>query len=184
MISVRMLKLCGEAICRPLNIILKTCPNTDKFPSEWEKGNVVPNHKKDGKRNVKNCRPVSLSPICDKILERLIYKVMYDFLFDNNLLTANQLGSRSGDSYINQFLSINHKILNTFGKGLEVRRILLDISKVFDKLWHDGLISKLRKYGISEAVINILRDFLPNRKQRIVLNDQCSSWADVSDGVP
>ena len=46
MISIRMLKLCGEAICRPLNIIFKTCLNTDRFPLEWQKGNVVPIQKK------------------------------------------------------------------------------------------------------------------------------------------
>ena len=58
-----MLKLCGEAICRPLIIIFKTCLNTGKFPSEWKKGNVAPIHKKDDKRNIKNYRPVSLLPM-------------------------------------------------------------------------------------------------------------------------
>ena len=69
-----MLKLCGEAICRPLNIIFKICLNTGKFPPKWTKGNVVPIHKKDDRRNVKNYRPVLLLPICGKIFERLSYK--------------------------------------------------------------------------------------------------------------
>ena len=55
-----MLKLCGESIRRPLKIIFKTFLNTDKLPLKWKKGNVVPIHKKDDKRNVKNCHPVSL----------------------------------------------------------------------------------------------------------------------------
>ena len=180
MISIRMLKLCGEAICRPLNIIFKTCLNTGKFPSEWKKGNVAPIHKKDDKQNVKNYRPVSLLPICGKIFERLIYNVMYDSLTENDLLSPNQSGFRSGDSCINQLLSINHEILNAFDKGLEVRGIFLDISKAFGKAWHDGLIFKLRQNGISGDIINILQDFLRNRKQRVVLSGQCSSW----DGVP
>ena len=50
--------------------------------------------------------------------------------------------------------------------------------------WHDGLIFKLRQNGISGDIINILQDFLRNRKQRVVLNGQCSSWADVNAGVP
>ena len=108
---------------------------------------------------------------------------MYDFLSDNNLLSPNQSTFRSGDSCINQLLSINHEILNAFDKGLEVRGIFLDISKAFDKVWHDGLTFKLRQNGIS-GDINILRDFLRNRTQRVVLNGQCSSWADVSAGVP
>ena len=72
-----------------------------------------------------------------KIFESLIYNVMYDFLTDNNFLSPNQSGFRSGDSYINQLFSINNEILNAFDK---VREILLDISKAFDKVWDDGLI--------------------------------------------
>ena len=131
---ISMLILCGEAICRPLNIIFKTCLNTGKFPSEWKKGNAGPIHKKYDKQNVKNYLPVSLLPICGKISERLIYNVMLDFLNDNNLLSLNQSGFRSGDSCINQDLSINHEILNAFDKGLEVRGIFLDVSKAFDKV--------------------------------------------------
>ena len=108
---------------------------------------------------------------------------MYDFLCDNNLLSPNQPGLGSCDSCINQLLSINHEILSSFDKGFEVRGIFLDISEAFDKVWHDGLIFKLPQNGIS-GDINILRDFLRNRTQRVVLNGQCSSWADVSAGVP
>ena len=89
MISICMLKLCGATICRPLNIIFKTCLNTDKFPSEWKKGNFVPLHKKDDKQNVKSYHPVSFLPICGKIFERLIYNVLYDFLTRNDLLSPN-----------------------------------------------------------------------------------------------
>ena len=149
MISICMLKLCGEAICRPLIIIFKTYLNTGKFPSEWKKGNIVPVHKKDDKQNVKNYRPESLLPICGKIFERLIYNVMYYIFSDNKLLSPNQLGFKSSDSCINGLLSINHEILNAFGKLLEVCRIFFDISKAFDKVWHDGLIFKLRQNGIS-----------------------------------
>ena len=60
MISIRMLKLCGEAICRPQSIIFKMYLNTGTFPSEWEKGNIVPIHTKNGQQNVKQFRLVSL----------------------------------------------------------------------------------------------------------------------------
>ena len=83
-----------------------------------------------------------------------------------------------------QLLSINHVILNHFDKGLEVCGIFLDISKAFPKVWHDGLIFKMRQNGITADVINILQDFLHNRKQRVVLNGQCSSWADANVGFP
>ena len=126
--------------------------------------------KKDDKQNVKNYLPVGLLPIYGKIFERLIYDVMYDFLTENDPLSPSQSGFRSGDSYINQLLSINHEISNAFDKGLESLGIFLDISKAFDKVWHDGLIFKLHQNRVSRDIINISRDFLRNRKQRVVLN--------------
>ena len=98
---------------------------------------------------------------------------MCDFLSGNNLLSPNQPGFRLGNSCINQLLSVNHEVLNTFDKGLEVHGIFLDISRAFDKVWHDVLIFKVRQNGISGNNINILRDFLQNRKQRNVLNVHC-----------
>ena len=109
---------------------------------------------------------------------------MFDFFSKNDLLSPNQSGFRLEDSCINQLLSINHEILSALDMGLEVRGIFLDISKAFDKVWHDGLISKLRQNGICSEMINILEDFLSDRKQRVVLNGQCSPWADIHAGVP
>ena len=109
---------------------------------------------------------------------------MCDFLTENDLLSPNKSGFRSGDSCINQLLSVNHETLNTFDKGLKVRGVFLDVSKAFDKVWHDGLIFKLRQNGISGDIINVLQGFLRNRKQRVVLNGQCSPWANVNAAVP
>ena len=81
-----------------------------KFPIESKIGNVVPIHKKVSKKCVKNYRPVSLLPICKKIFERLLFNKLYKFFNENDLLSSNQSGSRSGDSCINQILSITHKI--------------------------------------------------------------------------
>ena len=88
------------------------------------------------------------------------------------------------DSCINQLISITHNILNSLDEGLEVRGVFLDISKAFDKVWLDGLIYKLKQKGISGELLNILVDFLNNRKQRVVLNGQSSNWVDVKAGVP
>ena len=106
------------------------------------------------------------------------------FFSKNNLLFPNHFGFRPGNSCINQLLSINLEILSAFNMGLEVRGIFLDISKAFDKVWHEGLIFKLRQNGIWGEMIPILENFSSNRKQRIVLNGQCSSWADIHAGVP
>ena len=165
--------------CRPLNIIFKTCLRTDKFPLEWKKANIVPIHKKGDKQAVINHRPVSPLPICGKIFERLLYNEIVNFLLENQLISPKQSGFRPGDSCINQLLSINHEILSAFDIGLEVRGLFLDISKAIDKVWHAGLIYKLRQNGICGDLINILNDFLINRKQRVVSNGQCSSWVDI-----
>ena len=106
------------------------------------------------------------------------------FFCKNNLLSSNQSWFRPGDSCIDHFLSINDEILSAFDKGLEVSGIFLDIYKAFDKVWLDGLIFKLPQNDICEKIIIILVDSLNDRKQRIVLNGQCSSWVDIHAGVP
>ena len=179
-----MLKICGDSICRLLNINFKTCLRTSKFPLEWKKANIIPIHKKGGKQTVLNYRPVSLLPICVKIFERLLYNEILNFLLENHLISPKQSGFKSGDSCINQLLSINHEILSAFYIGLEVRGLFLDLSKAFDKVWHAGLIYKLRQNGMCRDLINILNDFLTNRKQRMVLNGQCLIWVDIRARVP
>ena len=106
------------------------------------------------------------------------------FFLENDLIFPKQSGYRPGDSCINQLLSINHEILSAIEIDLEVREFFLDVSKAFDKVWHAGLIYKLRQNDICRDLINILNDFLTNKKQRVVLNGQCSSWVDIRAGVP
>ena len=98
-------------------------------------------------------------------------------------MSPNQSGFRTGDSCINQLLSITHDIYHSFDEGFETRAIFLDISKAFDKVWHEGFIYKLSLDGFS-GDFSLLIDFLTNRKQRVVLNGQNSSWADIKAGVP
>ena len=109
---------------------------------------------------------------------------MFRFFLDNKLISTNQSGFKPGDSCINQLLSITHKIYKSFDDGLEVRSVFLDTSKAFDKVWHEGFIFKLKQNGISGDLLNILTDFLSNRKQRVVLNGQVSTWTSVNAGVP
>ena len=95
---------------------------------------------------------------------------MFEFFIQNNLIIPNQYGFKTGDSCINQLISITHKIYKSFDDGYEVQRVFLDISKAFDKVWHQGLHYKLRQNGISSELLNILTDFLNNRTQRVILN--------------
>ena len=86
------------------------------------------------------------------------------FFLANNPLAPNKSGFKPGNSCINQLLSITHEIYLSFDDGFEVRGVFLDISKVFDKVWHEGIIFTLKQNGISDDLLNILSDFLRNRK--------------------
>ena len=109
---------------------------------------------------------------------------MFSFFQANNLLAPNQSGFKPGDSCINQLLSTTHEISSYFDDGFEVRSVFLDISKAFNKVWHERIIFKLHQNGTSDNLLNILSDFLRNRKQRIMLNGQFSSWTKVNTGIP
>ena len=105
---------------------------------------------------------------------------------EENLLNTNQSGFRPSDSCINQLLAITHEIFEAFdcNSSLEVRAVFLDISKAFDKVWHEGLLYKLKSMGISGELYNLLENYLSGRFQRVVLNGQTSSLRPVLAGVP
>ena len=173
-----MIQLCKQSIVTPLIIIFETASRTGVFPDAWKKGNIVPVHKKESKNLIKNYRPISLLPIFGKIFEKIIYNSLYKHINNNNILSDNQSGFRRGDSCISQLISITHNIFKAFdgSPSFETRGVFLDISKAFDKVWHEGLLFKLKSYGVQGCLYNIIKDFLKNRKQRVVLNGQNSFW--------
>ena len=170
--------------CHSPFIIFKKCIQLGEFPVSWKYANVQPVHKKENRQIISNYRPISLLPICGKILEKIVFDQVYKFLNDNNLLSKHQSGFRPGDSTIYQLLSITSSIYENFEKFNETRAIFLDISKAFDKVWHDGLIFKLRCNGISGSLLDFFQNYLSNRRQRVVLNGQESNWMNTEAGVP
>ena len=183
-ISVNMVKLCGEHLCVPLKIIFDNILKTGIFPDQWKEANVTPVHKKNDKQLIANYRPISLLPILAKVFERIIFKNLYNYLNSNNLITNNQSGFRPGDSVVNQLLSIVHDIAFEDKNCLEVRSIFLDMSKAFDKVWHEGLIFKLKQNGVEGNLMALFQNYLTNRKQRVVINGSESTWGDIKAGVP
>ena len=184
MISICMIKICGESILKPLELIFKSCLENGKFPIEWKKANVVPVHKRNNKQLIENYRPISLLPVCGKILERLIYNKMFEFFTENELISQNQSGFKPGDSCISQLWCITDDIYQSLDDGLKTRAVFLDILIAFDKVWHEGLLFKLKQNGISGNLLNVITNFLYKRKQRVVLNGQHSFWTNVQAGVP
>ena len=136
-------------------------------------------------RQVKsNYRPISLLPICGKIFEKIVFDSLYKFFIENNLISENQSGFRPGDSTINQLLEITNEIYKSFENVKETRAVFLDISKAFDKVWHPGLIFKLKQNGVNGRLLECISNYLINRKQRVVLNGIDSPWESTLSGVP
>lgn len=185
-ISIRMLKICDKSLVKPLFKIYKNCCEKGAFPLEWKKANVIPIHKKDKKYIVTNYRPISLLSISGKIFEKLIFNDLYAHFFDNNIISDKQSGFRKRDSTIKQLLSICHEISTGFDSSppLEIRGVFLDISKAFDKVWHKGIIFKLKYHGVQGNLLNIINDFLSNRLQRVCLEGVESTWEKIAAGVP
>ena len=162
-----MLNTCSESTLKPLKLMFKSCIESGRFPIEWKKANFVSVDIKNDKQLKENYRPILLLHICAKILERLIFNKMFEFFIDNELISSNESGFEPGDSCINQLLCITHDIYKSFDDGLEARAVFLDISKAFDKVWYEGLLYKLKQNGILGNLLNIIKDFLSLRKQRL-----------------
>ena len=181
-----MIQLCDDSIIFPLKLILDNAIKACYFPDTWKMGNIIPVHKKESKNQVKNYRPISLLPIFGKIFEKILYDNLFKHFHENKLLTDKQSGFRAGDSCVSQLISITHEIYKSFDSNpsFETRGVFLDISKAFDKVWHEGLLHKLKYYGVEGDFYRILENYLQNRKQRVVLCGQASPWLNVNAGVP
>ena len=127
-----------------------------------------------------------MSPSLNIGATRAIFQVVGNLLEKHSLLSNRQSGFRPGDSTINQLLAISHEVFSAFDccPPLDVRSVYLDISKAFDRVWHEGLIFKIRRCGIRDDLLNLLHIFLSERQQRTAINGKCSSWEGVSTGVP
>ena len=183
-ISINSLKICAPVVAKPLNLIFTKSLSESKFPNAWKFANVQPVHKKDSRETKSNYRPISLLPVCGKILEKIVYNDLYTFLVNNNLITKHWSGFRPGDCTINQLLSITTTIFESFEEYDETRAIFMDMSKAFDKVWHDGLVLKLQCNGISGPLLDFFNSYLSNRRQRVVLNGTESDWKGIEAGVP
>ena len=185
-LSVRMVKKRDKILVYPLKLIFRGSIQEGVFRNCWKKANVAAIHKKESKNLLKNYRPISRLPIFDKISERIIFKELFNHFHQNQLFTKCQPGFLPGDSCISRLLSIVHKINSSFDcdPTIDVSGVFLDISKAFDKVWHEGILFKLKTHGVNGEVLTLLTNYLHERYQRVLLNEKTSSWELVKSGVP
>ena len=149
-ISIRILKICGPSICKPLEFIFKSCLEFDIIPLEWKKGHIFLAHPNKKKTTVSNKLPADVT-----------FSVIYQ-----DVCSTNQSGFKLTDSCIKQLLSITHGTYDKLDKGFKVRDVFLDIFK-------------LKHNGISSILLRLIKDCVSGRKQRVTFNGQCSLWMDI-----
>jgi hypothetical protein len=183
-VSPRMLKETAEVIYRPLARLIRLSLQTSKYPLDWKKANVIPIFKKGDKSLVGNYRPVSLLSILGKLCERIVFKHVFNYLRDNNVFFKYQSGFMPKDSTVNQLLNIYHVLSKALDDKKDTKMVFCDISKAFDRVWHEGLLYKLENCGINGPLLNWFGCYLSNRQQRVVIQGEASLWGNITAGVP
>ena len=183
-INNRILKELADCIAEPLCNLFNQSLSTGHVPDTWKRSHITPIPKQGDSSLVSNYRPISLLSTVDKVFERLVFKYLYNHLMDNNILTPFQSGFIPGDSTTNQLTYLYDTFCEALDSGKEVRVVFCDISKAFDRVWHNGLLCKLKAAGITGTALNWFKDYLKNRKQRVVLPGVMSNWVTVKAGVP
>ena len=125
-----------------------------------------------------------MQPLLPKDTLLKTYKRLFNFIQDNNILTTLKSGFVPGDSTVNQLVDIHNTFCHSLDQGKEVRAVFCDISKAFDRVWHRGLLYKLESAEISGSLLSWFKNYLNDRKQRVVLPGSASTWAFIKADVP
>ena len=166
--------LCDKSIVKPLSYSATVNLRRLFQKNLWKKANVVPIHQKRRKISHKKSLPSFTFTNIWKFFERLIFNSLFKYIDENELLNANQSGFHPFDSCVNQLQSINHEIFSNFDcdPPKDICAVFLDISTAFDKIWLPGLIFKIKSFEISGDLLELIKNFLSTRFQRVVLNGQ------------
>lgn len=182
-ISSRILKA-TSSIYKPLTKLFNLFLSKKCLPYIWKQANVTPVFKNKGSAdNLNNFRPISLTSSLCKIMEKVFFKYMFNYIKDNELLSKFQSGFQPGDSTVNQLVEIYDKIISSLDRGKDIRFIFCDISKAFDRVWHLGLIHKLEGLGFGGNILGWIEDYLTHRQQRVTLEGFSSTFQMLDAGV-
>ena len=128
-IDIWVLKHCAKSLSFPYSNLLNKSLEIGIFPCQWKQANVCPVFKKDNKSDKTNYRPISLLSSSSNILEKIVYKRLYEYLMDNNLLIEQNSGFKRKDSTIDHLLKIVHPIYQYINNGKDTCLVFLDVSR-------------------------------------------------------
>ena len=177
-----LLKLNTDLFCYPLTRLFNLYVDANKFPDDLKLADVTALYKKDDRMNKTNYRPISLLPTISKIFERLIHIQLYDFIALK--LSALLGGFRKNYNTQHVLLNFLQDCKNIIDKKGFAGAVFMDLSKAFDSMNHGLLIAKLHAYGLSIEALELIQNYLSNRKQRVKLNSTFSAWNEIKVGVP
>ena len=125
---------------------------------------VIPIHKGRSTDDMNNYCPKSLLSVFDKIMEKLMYKRLYNFMEESNILYDKQFGFRKNNSAVNALMEITEKIKESVDKGKFGCGIFIDLCKTFDTVNHNILLTKLEHYGVRGVLLQWFESYLSNQK--------------------
>ena len=179
-----MLKELALLISRPIVQLLNKSLKEGIIPLDWKIAFVTPIYKKGKKNIAENYRPISITSLICRLLERFISKALMNHLLSENLLSNKQFGFIPQRSTITQLLLYLNKCIDEIVDRNVVDTIYLDFSKAFDSVPHKRLLSKLLSYGISGNTRNWIESFLKDRTQEVIVNGCRSDKKPVLSGIP
>ena len=183
-ISSKLIKIIEPAIIKSLTTLINQVLNTGIFPDELKIAKVVPIFKKDDPTLFKNYRPISLLPTIAKVIEKIIFSQLSSYFNDTKLLYDNQYGFRPNHSTEYAALELVDRIVTQMDKNDVPVNIFLDLSKAFDTIDHTIVLNKLRYYGIDDASLLLLKNYLSNRKQYVEIEEIKSEILPIAVGIP
>jgi hypothetical protein len=181
-ISAKILKMAKPAICQPLTDLVNRSIASGSFPDKLKEAQVVPIFKKKCASDKSNYRPVSILPITSKFFERALNTQLAKY-FDS-ILHPYLSAFRKGFGCQTVLLRALEDWRMALDNNQYAAAILIDLSKAFDCLPHDLLLSKLKAYGLSSNALEIMSSYLTNRKQSVRIGTHTSKWSEIAKGVP
>ena len=182
-LSARILRECAEEIAVPLTKICLLSFQQGKFPTVWKRAHITPVYKKGDKKDPNNYRPISLLPICSKILERITCDQLLRHV--SPVISSAQHGFLPRRSCNTNLVCLVKRLSESIADGLQTDVIYTDYSSAVTSVDHSLLLHKLRHaFNLSGTALKWFESYLCGREQRVVLNGKTSSWVSVRSGVP